>query len=124
LNRRKKTKADGSRLIPRKHTDTSVLLSVETNVSWVHLGDFSSKVGKDAEVLKGVIGQHGDADVNDGAKRLLQLCRDNALCIMNTAERFFTIASGAEISWVNHHSLICATFQLACSDQCRTFVSK
>jgi len=62
-----------------------VLLSVETNVSCVHLGDFSSKVGKDAEVLKGVIGQHGDADVNDGAKRLLQLCRGNALCIMNTS---------------------------------------
>ena len=30
LNHRKKTKADGSRLIPRKHTDTLVLLSVET----------------------------------------------------------------------------------------------
>ena len=28
LNHRKKTKADGSRLIPRKHTDTLVLLSV------------------------------------------------------------------------------------------------
>jgi len=28
LNHRKKTKADGSRLIPRKHTETLVLLSV------------------------------------------------------------------------------------------------
>jgi len=27
LNHRKKTKADGSRLIPRKHTETPVLLS-------------------------------------------------------------------------------------------------
>jgi len=27
LNHRKKTKADGSRLIPRKHTETLVLLS-------------------------------------------------------------------------------------------------
>ena len=32
LNHRKKTKADGSRLIPRKHTETLVLLGV-TNVS-------------------------------------------------------------------------------------------
>ena len=30
LNHRKKTKADGSRLIPRKHTETLVLLSVVT----------------------------------------------------------------------------------------------
>jgi len=29
LNHRKKTKADGSRLIPRKHTETLVLLSVQ-----------------------------------------------------------------------------------------------
>jgi len=28
LNHRKKTKADGSRLIPRKHAETLVLLSV------------------------------------------------------------------------------------------------
>jgi len=34
LNHRKKTKADGSRLIPRKHTETLELLSVST---FVHL---------------------------------------------------------------------------------------
>jgi len=33
LNHRKKTKADGSRLIPRKHTETLVLLSVQKNIS-------------------------------------------------------------------------------------------
>jgi len=32
LNHRKKTKADGSRLIPRKHTETLVLLSVYEQV--------------------------------------------------------------------------------------------
>jgi len=31
LNYRKKTKADGSQLIPQKHTETVVLLSVTTN---------------------------------------------------------------------------------------------
>jgi len=35
LNHRKKTKADGSRLIPRKHTETLVLLSVNYT-SWLH----------------------------------------------------------------------------------------
>jgi len=30
LNHRKKKKAEGSRLIPRKHTETLVLLSVRT----------------------------------------------------------------------------------------------
>jgi len=34
LNHRKKTKADGSRLIPRKHTETLVLLSV-TVTHWI-----------------------------------------------------------------------------------------
>jgi len=35
LNHRKKTKADGSRLIPRKHTETLVLLSVPLAVSLI-----------------------------------------------------------------------------------------
>jgi len=33
LNHRKKTKADGSRPIPRKHTETLVLLSVNESSS-------------------------------------------------------------------------------------------
>jgi len=35
LNHRKKTKTDGSRLIPRKHTETLVLLSVRQHVALV-----------------------------------------------------------------------------------------
>jgi len=38
LNHRKKTKADGSRLIPRKHTETLVLLSVLTESESSHSG--------------------------------------------------------------------------------------
>jgi len=34
LNHRKKTKGDGSRLIPRKHTETLVLLSVFYGIFW------------------------------------------------------------------------------------------
>ena len=42
MNHRKKTKADGSRLIPRKHTETLVLLSITVNLTPVqgkfHIG--------------------------------------------------------------------------------------
>ena len=34
LNHRKKTKADGSRLIPRKHTETLVLLGISIRWTW------------------------------------------------------------------------------------------
>ena len=34
--------------------------------------------------MASVIGRHGDADVNDNRRLLLQLCCNNALCIMNT----------------------------------------
>jgi len=37
LNHRKKTKADGSRLIPRKHTETLVLLSEMSEIYLWHL---------------------------------------------------------------------------------------
>jgi len=33
LNHRKKTKADGSRLVPRKHTETLVLLSIILSIA-------------------------------------------------------------------------------------------
>jgi len=39
LDHRKKTKADGSRLIPRKHTETPVLSSIS---KWLRFGARSS----------------------------------------------------------------------------------
>ena len=41
MNHRKKTKADGSRLIPRKHTETLVLLSVLTGFNVESSGSHS-----------------------------------------------------------------------------------
>jgi len=38
LNHRKKTKADGSRLIPRKHTETLVLLSCILSACFISRG--------------------------------------------------------------------------------------
>jgi len=48
------------------------------------LRDFNAHVGNDANVWKGVVGRHGDADVNDNGRLLLQLRCNNALCIMNS----------------------------------------
>ena len=59
LNHRKETKADGSRLIPRKHTETLVLLSVVSfNVTFLPLWPYYEKMctcfSKDAESLNNV----------------------------------------------------------------------
>lgn len=59
-------------------------------------GDFSSHVADVAGVWKGVIGHHGDSDVNDIEKSLLQLCCDNELCIMNI---FFQLGDLHKCTW-------------------------
>ena len=48
------------------------------------LGDFNAHVGIDNATWKGVIGQHGDPDINKNGRCLLQFCATNGLCIMNT----------------------------------------
>ena len=52
--------------------------------SLVFLGDFNAHMGIDNATWKGVIGQHGDPDINKNEKFLLQFCATNGLCIMNT----------------------------------------
>ena len=52
--------------------------------SLVLLGDFNAHVGIDNGTWKGVIGQHGDPDINKNGRCLLQFCATNGLCIMNT----------------------------------------
>jgi len=64
---------------------------VKTNKSTILLGDFNAHVGNDTGVWKYVIGRHGDADVNDNGRLLLQLCCNNALCIMNTFFQYIDV---------------------------------
>ena len=52
--------------------------------SLVLLGDFNAHVGIDNATWKGVIGQHGDPDINKNGRCLLHFCATNGLCIMNT----------------------------------------
>jgi len=60
------------------------LREVEPNESTVLLGDFNADIGNDARVWMGVIGQNGNADVNDNARLLLQQRYENALRIIDT----------------------------------------
>jgi len=55
------------------------------------LRDVYAHAGNDAGIWKGVIGRHGDADDDDNGWCQLQLCYNNALCIMNA---FFWNISG------------------------------
>jgi len=58
----------------------------------------------------GVIGRYGDADVNDNARLMLQLCCKNAMCITNTffQQKMSTNAPGVDNLRGNGTSLISA----------------
>ena len=58
--------------------------SLKTNKSMILLGDFNARVGNNANVWKGMIGWHCDADINDNGRLLVQLCSNNTLCIINS----------------------------------------
>ena len=50
--------------------------------SLVPLGDLDAHVGIDNAIWEGVIGQHGDPDINKNGRCLLQFCATNGLCIL------------------------------------------
>ena len=52
--------------------------------SFVLLGDFNAHVDINNATWKGVIGQHGDPDIDKNERCLLQFCATNGLCVMNT----------------------------------------
>ena len=60
-----------------------VLGKATLSESLVLLGDFNAHVGIDNATWKGVIGQHGDPDINKNERCLLQFCATYGLCIMN-----------------------------------------
>ena len=50
----------------------------------IMIGDFNAQVGADCTTWSGVIGGCGYGFMNERGERLLQFCRINQLCIMNT----------------------------------------
>ena len=104
------------------------LRRVKTNKSTIVLWDLNAHVGNDVGVWKGVTDRHGDTDDDDQGWCLLQLCHNNALCVMNAFCQHTDVhkysALGAEIRWINSHSLISTWYQLTFSVQCSTFVTK
>ena len=64
--------------------------------SLVLSGDFYAHVGIDNVTWKGVVGQHGDPDINKNGRCLLQFCATNWLCIMNT---FFQHKRNNKYAW-------------------------
>ena len=60
------------------------LQTVDPRDKLVMMGDFNARVGKDHIVWQGVIGKHGTGNMNPNGLRLLTLCQEFGLQIMNT----------------------------------------
>jgi len=106
---------------------SDALGKVEPNEFTILTGDFKAHVGNDAVVWKGVNGQHGDADINDNGRLLLQLC-----CTTHCASQHFPpsqifvqlnlihrFVKSTVTNWFLHNFS-----QLTCSVQCWTCVSE
>ena len=86
---------------------------------------FNANVGIDNATWKGVIGQHGDPDINKNGRCLLQFCVTNGLCIMNT---FFQHKRIHKYTWyrdsLGQRSLIFVSFRRTCFLPCLMSVLK
>jgi len=75
------------------------VITNDFNESTILLEDLNAHARNAPRVWKGVNGRHGDADVNDNRRLMLQLCFNNALCIMNT---FFQDRDLQKYIWCRH----------------------
>jgi len=97
---------------------TDVLRSVINDFKILFSG-FCAHVGNDTGVWKGVTCRHGDVDANANGKHLLQPCCNIQLSITKSSyiKEVCENISGAEVHWVNGHTLIFASFQVSFFDQ-------
>ncbi|XP_063598691.1 uncharacterized protein LOC134775161 [Penaeus indicus] len=65
------------------------------------LGDFNTRVGKDSEAWKGVVGKHGVGNCNDNGRLLLEFCTDQQFTISNT---IFQQKNSLKTTWMHPRS--------------------
>ena len=64
-----------------------IVAYIPTNEKVLFLGDFTARVGKNADPWNVVTGGHGVGNVNDNGAFLLSKCAQYKLLIMNTTVR-------------------------------------
>ena len=62
----------------------STLRRISQNEKVILLGDFNARVGRNHDIWHGVIGHHGVGNMNSSGLRLLSLCSELGLAIINT----------------------------------------
>ena len=62
----------------------STLRRISQDDKVILLGDFNSRVGRNHDIWHGVIGHHGVGNMNSSGLRLLSLCSELGLAIINT----------------------------------------
>ena len=79
----------------------STLRRISQDDKIILLGDFNSRVGRNHDILHGVIGHHGVGNMNSSGLRLLSLCSELGLAITNT---FFQLSDMHKTSWMHPRS--------------------
>ena len=79
----------------------STLRRISQDDKIILLGDFNARVGRNHDILHGVIGHHGVGNMNSSGLRLLSLCSELGLAITNT---FFQLRDMHKTSWMHPRS--------------------
>ena len=76
----------------------STLRRISKNDKIKMLGDFNAMVGRNHDILHGVIGHHGVGNMNSSGLRLLSLCSEFGLAVINT---FFQLRDMHKTFWMH-----------------------